>query len=129
MGERCGSLKYDHRRVLATLLQGDPVGTIEAMAGVSDASTSTSGRPYARLHVANGDDEVQAGQDREPGTAKLKIQRIGGHVAISIDGASMVTGPMPALISNVVVFYVRFRNENSHSFGSLEVREVQICRP
>jgi hypothetical protein len=115
---------------LGGIAVSDAQGTIAALAGMTDGSSSTSGGAYARLHVVSGADMALTNPPQEPGTASVKIQRINGTASISIDDVPVVTGPMPALISNVVIFYVRFKNGATlYDFGSLEVRQVQICRP
>lgn len=108
----------------------DAQGTIAALAGMTDGSSNVSGGAYVRLHVAAGTDLSMDKPAQEPGTARVKIQRVNGTATLSIDGAAMVSGAMPALISNVVLFYVRFKNGAMlYDFGSLEIREVQLCRP
>ncbi|HEY0481898.1 MAG TPA: hypothetical protein VGD37_30475 [Kofleriaceae bacterium] len=108
----------------------DAQGTIEALAGVTDGSVNTNGVAYGRLHVATGSDLFMLGPNQEPGTATVKIQRVNGMATISIDAMPVVTGAMPGLISNIVIFYVRFRSAMTlYDFGSLEVREIKLCRP
>jgi len=108
----------------------DAQGTIAAMAGASDPSGGTNGRAFGSLHVANDADITGSNAAQEPGTARVKIQRRGGAGTISIDDKVLVTGTMPALISNVVIIYVRHKNTSAtYDFGSFEVRQIEICRP
>lgn len=109
----------------------DARGTIAAMAGALDGNNTVTGNAFGMLHVVGGPDlKYEAPQKRDPGTAKLQIQRTGGIASISIDGAQQLAGELPDLISNVVIVYVRFKNGTTLSdFGSLEVRQIEICLP
>jgi hypothetical protein len=108
----------------------DAQGTIAALAGVADGSSGSNGAAYATLHVVNGPDVVMANPPQEPGTASVKIQRVNGMATLSINGVQAVTGAMPALISNVVIFYVRYKSSSTlYDFGSVEIRQIQLCRP
>lgn len=109
----------------------DAQGTIAAMAGALDGNNTKTGNAFGILHVVGGPDlKYEDPQQRDPGTAKVQIQRTGGVAAISIDGVQQVMGALPDLISNVVIVYVRFKNGTTLSdFGSLEVDRIQICLP
>jgi hypothetical protein len=113
----------------------DALGTIAAVAGMIDDSGgpngAQNGAAYTRLHVAIGPDISFRKPQQEPGNANVKIQRVSGMVSISIDGVQVMTGAMPGLISNVVIFYIRYKDASTtvYDFGSLELRQVQICRP
>jgi len=109
----------------------DAQGTIAAMAGALDGNNTLTGNAFGMLHVVGGPDlKYEVPQKRDPGTAKVQIQRMGGMASISIDGAQQLTGTLPDLISNVVIVYVRFKNGTTLSdFGSLEVRQIKICLP
>lgn len=108
----------------------DTQGSIEALVGMLDDRGSENGAPYGLLHIPAGPDLEASTPQQEPGNAKVKIQRISGMASISIDDVQLVMGAMPALISNVVIFYVRHRTDTTPvEFGSLEIREIQICRP
>lgn len=109
----------------------DAQGTIAAMAGALDGNNTNTGNAFGILRVAGGTDlKYEDPQKRDPGAARVEIQRTGGMASISIDGIQRVTGALPDLISNVVIVYVRFKNGTTLSdFGSLEVRQIQICLP
>jgi hypothetical protein len=109
----------------------DAQGTIAAMAGAMDGNNTTNGSVFGIFHVVGGRDmKYEDPQNREPGAARVQIQRTGDKASITIDGAQRMSGALPDLISNVVIVYVRFKNGTTLSdFGSLEVRQIQICLP
>jgi hypothetical protein len=109
----------------------DANGTIAALAGMTDGSSATLGGAYARLH---GDgaaaDKAATLPTRDPGSVMVRIQRASGMATISLDGTPLVTGAMPAAIASVMIFYVRYMGSGTaYDFGSVEVREIQICLP
>jgi hypothetical protein len=115
---------------LGGIAVSDAQGTIAALAGMTDGSSNTSGGAYARLHVVSGADMAFTKPPEEPGSASVQIQRVNGIATISINGVQAVTGAMPALISNVAIFYVRYKSASTqYDFGSFEVRQIQLCRP
>ena len=108
----------------------DAQGAIAALAVAQDGSQGVVAAPVAWLHVTSGADLRSSGAQQEPGSAHITIQRTGGMASISFDGAEVLSGPLPDLISNVVVVYVRYRNATGpNTFGSIEVQQIQICRP
>jgi hypothetical protein len=107
----------------------DAQGTLAAVAGITDGVGNMSGGAYATLHVVTGPDTNLVKPPQEPGSARVKIQRVHGTASISIDDVEVVTGPLPAVISNIVIYYVRHQaSATPYNFGSLEVRQVQLCR-
>lgn len=115
---------------LAGVGVSDATGTIAAYVGAQDGSTGTTAPPFARLHVATGADTNYSGTPIDPGNAMVKIQRVAGTASISIDNTEVLNGPMPDLISNVVILFVRHSNTSGpYTFGSFEVRSLSICQP
>jgi hypothetical protein len=108
----------------------DAQGTIAAWAGMGDPQTGNRGAAHAELQVVGAQDLSHVGPYQEPGSETVEIKRVNGTAMISIDGHQVVTGAMPGLISNVVIVYVRSKDGTTpYDFGSLEIREVKICRP
>ena len=70
----------------------------------------------------------------DPGTGNFKIQRVAGTATIYVDDVSIVMGPMPDLISNVVIVYVRHENTTVmpallYTYGTTEFHALSICTP
>ena len=108
----------------------DAKGTLGAIAGISDPSSRLLGGSHARLHVMSGSDSSLSKPGQEPGAAKFKIQRMNGIAHIVIDEEEVLSGPLPDLISNVVIYYVRHKvGMVTPDFGSVAFRHIQICRP
>ena len=108
----------------------DAQGGIAALVGMTDGSPGVIGTPIGRLHVTNGTDRRYSGAMQEPGSSHFVIRRAGGMASITIDGAMVLAGALPDLISNVVVFYVRYKDATGpNPFGSVFVDQIEICRP
>jgi hypothetical protein len=108
----------------------DATGKLAGYVAAQDGSSSGTAPPVARIHVATGSDLEFVGTEIEPGNAMVKIQRVSGNATITIDNTEVLSGPMPDLISNVVIVFVRHSNgATQYTYGSFELRSLTICQP
>jgi len=110
----------------------DSQGVIAALVGMADASTTT-GVPWARIRGigAAAEDLAYEGTDgQQLGSAVVKIVRVNGVFTIYVDDVEVLNGPGGELISNVSMYYLQHSDDSGpYTFGTVELREVQICRP
>jgi hypothetical protein len=108
----------------------DAQGKLAAINGMSDGSSGMSGVPFSLILVPAGMDIAASGPVEEPGSAIVRIQRINGTAKVYVDNIEVATGAMPTLISSIVIYYVRHQNgAMQYTYGSFEVRSIELCRP
>jgi hypothetical protein len=106
-------------------------GEMSALVGTRDGSTSLNGQPTAQFLVRDDLDVEYNGAREEPGSAIFRLQRRDGVVEAFVDDVSIGTDPSPQDVAYVSVFAVRHRSatNNEYQFGSVEIRDLEICRP
>jgi hypothetical protein len=115
---------------LGQIAVSDAQGFMAAGVGINDGLADGFGGAQGQIRV-DGEADLRGLDDAaENGSAVVRIERVGGTLTITRDGAELLSAEVDDLISYVTIQAVQYRESDGDEFvyGSFEVRDVTVCQ-